>query len=221
MPKMRKLADLTAEELDEIKSIRQEASTSKAIELREEPSETPSQLSIALDESCVSLTPSLFEGLETQGKNMGILRQVCGVTKEQEEGQQEEEQQTEQQQQQREEQEQQEEEEQACRTPPLILRTEEESEEEFQAPSTASELLSSFRWKCRAAEQIQKVRRSDLLRKKAKYEKDVKRYFNKVCEFQRLLAERKTQLAEVNKQLIQCESSAKGVKELMNKINLV
>ena len=100
MPKMRKLADLTAEELDEIKSIRQEASTSKAIELREEPSETPSQLSIALDESCVSLTPSLFEGLETQGKNMGILRQVCGVTKEQEEGQQEEEQQTEQQQQQ-------------------------------------------------------------------------------------------------------------------------
>ncbi|KAJ3656729.1 hypothetical protein Zmor_015779 [Zophobas morio] len=174
MPKMRKLADLTAEELDEIKSIRQEASTSKAIEVREEPSETPSQLSIALDESCVSLTPSLFEGLETQGKNMGLLRHVCGVTKEQEEGQQEEEeeQQAEQQQQQRDKEEeeqqrelqhQQEEEEQACRTPALSLRTEEDSEDEFQAPSTASELLSSFRWKSRAAEQIQKVRRSDLL----------------------------------------------------------
>ncbi|KAJ3641403.1 hypothetical protein Zmor_027913 [Zophobas morio] len=57
----------------------EEASTSKAIEVREEPSETPSQLSIALDEPCVSLTPSLFEGLETHGKNMGLLRHVCGV----------------------------------------------------------------------------------------------------------------------------------------------
>mgnify|MGYP005985806683 CR=1 FL=1 len=139
----------------------------------------------------IDLTPSMFEGEEENGgKNMKLLKALC-----------ENMQATPEEQQQQEEanstlpvpdadvrspsvQQQQEEEEQQPirRTPPPTPRTV-DSEDEFQSPSTAPELLVSFRSKCREAERTHKKKRFDLLKKKTRCEKYVKNYEKKVCDY--------------------------------------
>lgn len=182
----------------------------------------------------IDLTPSMFDGEEENGgKNMKLLRALCeNMQATPEEQQQQQQQETNatlpvpdadvrspsvhHQQQQQEEEEGQ----PIRRTPPPTPRTV-DSEDEFQSPSTAPELLASFRSKCREAERTHKKKRFDLLKKKTRCEKNVKQYEKKVCDYQRLLAEAKKELYDLNKNLKNCESSAEEVKNLLNRINFV
>ncbi len=228
MPKLRRLADLPEEEIEKLKTKSEDASTSAV-----EDSQTPSQLDISgLEEPCVSMTPSLFEGLEAHGKSLSFLRNVYGVTEEDEQRQREQQEQQEQEQEQQ--QQQQEEQQQPVRkspSPPTSQPTPapdtphpaapDDSGDEFEDEDNASTLLYNFKWKCRAAQDRHNTRQRELVQKQKKCKKNIKKLANQIATLQRQLVEEQSELRGAENEMKKSIQKSDKLKKLYVKIKCI